>query len=133
MNNEYCNYTFTHIKTGKKIISQTWSEFYKLQSDRDYTQSYMRLGTTEFPRVNNPQDIYKLEERVNNFFKGAEGYEQVGKLNTIGVSFNPLRVFLKVIHNHACMIGDKLTVESTKEMDRWYWNNSNHSRLLLPQ
>lgn len=128
---EYCNYTFTHKSNGKKIISQSWAEFYELQSNKEYDQSYHRLGTTEFKAYTN--SIYQTEEKINKFFSGAKGYEQTGNLNCNGVTYNVLRVFLKVIHNHACMIGDKITVESTKEMDKWFYHNSNHSRLLLPQ
>jgi len=38
-------YYFTHNKTNKHVIATSWKEFFKLQSNQEYTQR-VRLGIT---------------------------------------------------------------------------------------
>jgi len=124
-------YTFQHKKTGRKFIAQSWNEFYEFQSNKDYFQfDYTRLGSTSFKRF--PfETTGNLERKINKFWEGAKGYELCGFVDTMGTSGNPYRIFLRNIHNHACMQGDKETMLKAKEMDKWFWHDYNFSRLLL--
>lgn len=132
MDNHY-QYQFRHKETGKLVIAQSWKEFYDLQSNKDYS-SYTMLGRLErFGK----HDVESVRQRIrmNNFWKGAKGFEKVYNVEDCGVPcsgmYNYIRNFLVNIHNHACMQGDKETVKKANEQDKWFHNNGNASRLLL--
>lgn len=101
-------YSFKHVKTGNHIISQSWTEFYKLQENKELS-TYNHLGQLQFycKYASNTRD---WNERLNKFWRGARGYEKVGQLDCSGIFCSTihtgLRLFMRHLHNVACMEGD---------------------------
>lgn len=120
--NQYtATYQFTHKSTGKKVIAQNWSQFYTFQRDNNYSLDY-RNGINHIRTwVKGTQEI---EERVNQFWQGAVGYEKIGQLRTSGVCGNPIRVVLKNMINHAAMQGDREIYNTLCELDKYYWSDT---------
>lgn len=112
-------YQFIHKKSGKKVIAQSWNEFWKMQSSSDYDSSYKYPGREGYQSEVHWQNcngiLAKIEEKVNKFWQGAKGFEKVGQINCNGWTFNPIKIVLKNIHNHACMMGDLETVQKVKK------------------
>jgi hypothetical protein len=132
-----CNYAFRNRKTGHVIITQTWAEFYEYQrkawtgwnSEWIALDEHKRLGTTTFPTSR--KEAWDACTRFNAFWSGAKGYEKVAGVRCIGWIHTPIRLFLWHVHNCACMEGDLDLVKKADQDDRWFYDNSNHSRLLL--
>lgn len=128
------HYQFKHIKTGKIIIAQSWSEFYDLQSNKDYAQTHSLLGRIVCHGKHDPESILQ-RQRMNKFWEGAKGFEKVSSIRCSSIPcsqmYNYIRNFLVNIHNHACMQGDIETVIKANEHDKWFYNNGNATRLLL--
>lgn len=131
-------YQFTHSKTGRKVIAQNWTQFYELQRNKEYRGGYSRLGCID--RIPGPKD-YKMHsditDKINNFWKGAEGYQKIGELSYIGISvsgwFNYIRLFLKNVRNHAAMQGDRDTYMRARAADEVFWSEGSIHYYLLPE
>ena len=128
-------YTFRH-KDGYHVIAQSWTHFYKLQSDRDYIQiDYNRLGTRCVPYMRLSKEFRDLEKSINDYFEPLSYYVRTGNITTgiqIGNQFSVIRIFLKYLHNHACMIGDRELLLKVRNADRIFWDNEEMSRHALP-
>lgn len=114
-------YQFKHKQTRKIVIATSWTEFFKLQANKEYNQ-LNRLGISNY--WNWFKDSNNSEERLNSFWSGAIGYEKIGRIDCTGVYDNPIRWFLKNIKNHAAMQGDKETYWKVMEADQDYWSDS---------
>ena len=128
-------FSFKHRETGKIIIAQSWSEFYKLQQDHNYTDQ-KKLGVIEYC-PNEPTPVsYDVSMALNRFWSGARGYEKIGELDCLGIPgsgvYNGIRNFLRNVHNQACMEGDVLLWKKVKEADSWFWHNNRIHQLALP-
>jgi hypothetical protein len=130
-------YTFTHIKSGRKVIAQNWCEFHELQRNNDYDQNTRNGFCNYIPWLSSTNDI---ENRINKFWEGAAGYEKCGRIDCTGICGNPIRVVLKNMRNHAAMQGDKDLYNKLNELDKYYWYDSsgvskhgNIHQLLLTQ
>ncbi len=136
-------YTFTHKSTKRKVIAQSWSEYFKLSDDNEYDNTYKLLGISKYSAINifyNTGSTREYEEKLNRFWSGAKGYEKIGKIDCVGITCNPIRMFLKNLHNHACMIGDKQLLTKINQSSLYFYayssidyNNPkpNISQLLL--
>lgn len=127
-------FQFKNKKTGVKVIAQSWDQCFDLQRDPDYIQTYRTLGEAPDYRLKN-DDTYKQNEKLNKFWEGAQGFEKVGKVNCSGIfipnMFSSIRMFLRSVHNHACMQGDVNTAKRAKDADRVYYRETFGVSVLL--
>lgn len=134
------SYQFTHRKTGKHVIAASWNEYHKLNANSEYYNTYKRLGynhTIGDLGYHNHKESSRAAERMNAFWKGAEGFEKIGRINCIGIPasgwFNPIRTFLKNVANHAAMQGDRTTYLKALESDKCFHVEGSVHQYLLPE
>ena len=131
-------YTFNNRETGVNRIAQSWEEYHKLQSSRDwYAIDYPILMS----RVNNYATSeqnkfhHQWEQELNHYFKPLMRFARVGEI-TIGTCqssiFNHLRLYLKTLRNHAALMGDKELYQTCYNLDKDYWTNGKVEHYLLP-
>lgn len=136
MSNSNINSYFKHKETKVNVTPQDWTHFFKLQRDHtNYIQMLMRQLEDNSARVL-PFDYWQSR---NKFWQGAVGFEKSGHLECTGVPLgnylDVIRLFLRELHNHACMQGDSETIKKTKLADRFFYNASSnyngiHTKLL---
>ena len=63
-------FSFKHIETGVFVITQSQGEFYALQRNEEYSQSYSMLGKQTMKW----KEEYRTTamDKINAFWKGAE-------------------------------------------------------------
>jgi len=129
-------YTFRHRRLGYNVIAQSWTHFFKLQADEDYFQlDYQRFGTRHFKTMRLSTEFRKLEKEINNFFEPLAEYTRVGHIITgiqIGDQFSAIQLFLKYLHNHACMMGDRELLFKVNNAKRVFRYNEELCRHALP-
>lgn len=135
MSNNNINYYFQHKETKVNVTPKDWTHFFELQRNKEYTQISM------YQLEDNSKGVipYKYWQSRNRFWQGAEGFEKNGKLICSGIPcssyLDTIRLFLRELHNHACMQGDKKTAVKAKREDRFFYSpsvnyNGIHTKLL---
>lgn len=125
------DYVFTHKETRHHIIIQAFSpwDFTEENSDYRLNDRLTYSAESKIPYFENHEGT-EINEKLNNFWKGAVGHQKTGRLGTTGIYctgiYNGMRMALRQLHNHACMSGDVQTIKAVKKADGWFYDRGSY-------